>query len=225
MALEGVEKITFGDGLPGYVCGSVKDPAVIVIQEWWGVVPTVVAHAVKLSEQGYRCLIPDIYRGKVGVNKEEASHLLSKLDWAQAVQDIKQAVGAIGFCMGGALSLAAAQLAGVDCAVAFYGTPAAELSQPQNIKVPVSLHFGELDDHKGFSDPETGKKFADSVTAAGGSAELFVYEAAGHGFLNTGEAAVATREHMGFPEPPAEAQQLAWTRISAFLDGHLRPQQ
>jgi dienelactone hydrolase len=54
MALEGVEKITFGDGLPGYVCGSVKDPAVIVIQEWWGVVPTVVAHAVKLSEQGYR---------------------------------------------------------------------------------------------------------------------------------------------------------------------------
>jgi hypothetical protein len=38
------------------------------------------------------CLIPDIYRGKVGVNKEEASHLLSKLDWAQAVQDIKQAV-------------------------------------------------------------------------------------------------------------------------------------
>jgi hypothetical protein len=27
-----VEKITFGDSLPGYVCGSVKDPAVIVIQ-------------------------------------------------------------------------------------------------------------------------------------------------------------------------------------------------
>lgn len=53
-ALQGVEKVVFGNDVPGYVCGSVKDPAVIVIQEWWGVVPTVVEHAVKLSQQGYR---------------------------------------------------------------------------------------------------------------------------------------------------------------------------
>jgi dienelactone hydrolase len=52
--LHGVERVTFGNGVPGYVCGSVKDPAVIVIQEWWGIVPTVVEHAVKLSQQGYR---------------------------------------------------------------------------------------------------------------------------------------------------------------------------
>jgi carboxymethylenebutenolidase len=79
-------------------------------------------------------LVPDLYKGKVGVDKEEASHMLSKLDWAAALEEIKQAVqylrdggatrvACIGFCMGGALSLAAAQHAGIQCAAPFYGLP------------------------------------------------------------------------------------------------------
>ena len=80
------------------------------------------------------CLVPDLYKGKVGVDKEEASHMLSKLDWAAALEEIKAAVqylrdggatrvACIGFCMGGALSLAAAQHAGIQCAAPFYGLP------------------------------------------------------------------------------------------------------
>lgn len=231
--ITGMEKITFGKGIPGYVCGSVKDPAVVVLQEWWGVVPTVVDHAINISQHGYRCLIPDLYKGKVGVDKEEASHLMNSLDWATAVEEMKAAVqylrddgaskvGCIGFCMGGALALAAAQHAGVDCTAPCYGTPSPELCQPENVKVPVQMHFGELDDFKGFSDQETAKAFADKVNAAGGAAALFMYAQAGHGFLNRGDEGVAKRAYMGFPEPPSEAQALAWERVLAFFEENLK---
>lgn len=234
--LAGVEKVTFGDGLPGYVCGSVQDPAVLVIQEWWGIVPTIVDHAKRISEQGYRCLIPDLYKGKVGVDKEEASHLLSKLDWVQAKDEIKQAadylraegaskVGCIGFCMGGALALTAAQHAGIDCSAAFYGLPGPQICQPESISVPVDMHFGALDEMKGFSDPESAKAFADKVNAAGGSATVFIYPSCGHGFLNVGEEGVSKRAHMGFPEPPHEEQELAWQRVLAQFNTHLKQAQ
>ncbi|PRW56138.1 carboxymethylenebutenolidase-like protein [Chlorella sorokiniana] len=219
-----MQAVTFGNNLPGYVCGEKGAPAVVVLQEWWGVVPTIVDHALRLSQEGYRCLVPDLYKGKIGVDKEEASHLLSKLDWVAAVEEIKQAVeflrsegapkvGAMGFCMGGALTLCAAQHAGVDAANPFYGLPGPEICQPENIKVPVYLHHGALDAMKGFSDPESAQQFADKVNAAGGSATLFVYEGSGHGFLNVGEEALAKRAHMGFPEPPANVQELAWSRV------------
>ncbi|GAB4820555.1 hypothetical protein N2152v2_007601 [Parachlorella kessleri] len=172
-------------------------------------------------------------QGKIGVDKEEAQHLFDHLDWPGAVEELSQAVkflreggankvGAIGFCMGGALALAAAQKAGVDAAVPFYGLPQEGLCQPQNIKVPVQLHFGRLDQFKGFSDPDSATAFADKVNAAGGKAEVFIYEDCGHGFLNEGDEGKEKREHMGFPQPSAESQQLAWQRLLDFFDKNLK---
>jgi dienelactone hydrolase len=69
---------------------------------------------------------------------------------------------------------------------------------------------------------QTASAFADKVNAAGGKAELFIYEQAGHGFLNTGEEGKAKRAHMGFPEPPAEAQDQAWQRVLAFFQANLK---
>jgi dienelactone hydrolase len=57
---------------------------------------------------------------------------MNHLDFKAAVSEVKAAadylrgsgaakVGVVGFCMGGALSFAAAQHAGVDCAAPFYG--------------------------------------------------------------------------------------------------------
>ena len=190
-------------------------------------------HAINIAAQGYRCLIPDVYHGKIGVDKEEASHLLSKLDWMRAVDEIKQAVeylrndgaikiGAIGFCMGGALSLAAAQHADIQCAQPFYGSPSPQLAQPENIKVPVALHFGALDTMAGFSDPDTARTLAEKMNAAGGCAVAYIYEQCGHAFLNPGEEGIAKREHMEFPEPPVEQQNLAWERVFAFFEEHLK---
>lgn len=190
------------------------------------------AHAAKLAEQGYRCLIPDIYHGKLGVDKEEASHLMSNLDWKRAVEEITEAaeylrehnaskVGAIGFCMGGALALAAAQHSGIDCAQPCYGSPSADLAQPENIKVPVLMHVGELDNFKGFSDPGTVKDWSEKINKAGGQASVEVYPSCGHAFLNIGYDAVDKRAHMGFPEPSTEQQEKAWQNIFEFFKKHL----
>ena len=46
------------------------------MQEWWGVTDEVKRQANYLHEQkGYRVLIPDLYKGKIGVDAEEASHV------------------------------------------------------------------------------------------------------------------------------------------------------
>eukprot|EP00887_Chlorella_sp_A99_P001466 scaffold8.g1466.t1 len=227
-------KITFGArDLPGYEFGDVNDPAVVVIQEWWGITDIILGHAKRLAAAGYRTLVPDLYKGKIGVDKEEAQHLMSNLDFPGAVEEIKEAVeylrakgakkvGTTGFCMGGALSLAAAQHAGVDAAAPFYGLPDPALAQPESIKVPLLLSFGELDEYKGFSDPGSAEAFAQKVNAAGGSAECIIYPQCGHGFLNTGPEAVAKRAHMGFPEPLVEQQDKAWVTLVAFLDKNLK---
>lgn len=219
-------------GQPAYLFGDVKDPAVVVLQEWWGITDIIKGHAQKIADAGYQCIVPDLYKGKVGVDREEAQHLYDHLDWPQAVQEIKacvqylkdngaKKVGATGFCMGGALAMAAAQHAGVDAAAAFYGLPPPTLAQPEAVKVPVQLHFGQLDEYKGFSDPESAEAFVKKVNDAGGKAEVFIYEQCGHGFLNTGPEAVAKRKHMGFPEPPMEQQELAWKRLFEFFDKQL----
>ena len=169
-----MEKITFGDAaVPGYERGEKTAPAVIVLQEWWGVTKNITAQAERIaSEGGYRVLIPDLYKGKLGVNVEEAHHLMSNLDWPAAKGAIRHhavatralppvvvvtssdapvekgppwtppppdemcaaarylkstgspKVAVIGFCMGGALALIAAQHSeDVDCCLPFYGTP------------------------------------------------------------------------------------------------------
>lgn len=188
--------------------------------------------AESIAARGYRVLLPDLYNGKLGVDKEEAMHLFNNLDWPRAVGQIKEAVevlreggsprvGTIGFCMGGALALAAAQHAGVDCAVACYGIPPDTLAQPEAIKVPVLLQIGCRDEHAGFSDPETAEKWVARVRAAGGQVELNLYKEAGHGFMNEGEDATATRKMMGHYEPSGEDQRRGWETSFQFLSQHL----
>ena len=64
----------------------------------------------------------------------------------------------MGYCMGGALSIAAAVLAGnVDAAAPFYGIPEDSIADPSQCKVPLQGHFGREDTMKGFSDPEVRK--------------------------------------------------------------------
>ena len=71
-----MEKVTFGpSNLPGFEIGDKTLPAVIVIQEWWGVTVNIKELAQMISKEGFRCLVPDLYKGKIGVDAEEASHV------------------------------------------------------------------------------------------------------------------------------------------------------
>lgn len=91
----------------------------IVLQEWWGLNEQIKGIAKKFADRGFMALAPDLYRGRVAVNADEASHLMDGLDWDAAMEDITCAikflrekgaekVAVMGFCLGGALTIAAA---------------------------------------------------------------------------------------------------------------------
>eukprot|EP00775_Hariotina_reticulata_P010146 gene10146-10304_t len=229
-----MDKVSFGSQQVGYEVGDKAQPAVIVLQEWWGVNDMIKELATKLSqESGYRCLIPDLYKGKIGVDAEEASHLMNSLDFKAAVSELQEAVtylkesgsknvGCVGFCMGGALAFAAAQHAGVECAAPFYGSPDPAICDPAAIKVPVQVHSGQLDTLKGFSDPQAIKAVVEKIEAAGGLVELFMYAGCGHAFMNAltpgGQAKI---KEIGQALPPENEPKQAFDRILAFLKKHL----
>jgi carboxymethylenebutenolidase len=91
-------------------------PAIVVIQEWWGLNDWIKDQARRLAAQGYVCLAPDLYRGKVATEPGTARKLMMGLPQDRAKRDLKAAVdtlarrsdvnkdriGAIGWCMGAA---------------------------------------------------------------------------------------------------------------------------
>ena len=57
----------------------------ILIQEWWGHNKSICKTADKFAQKGFTVLIPDIYRGKVAKNREQAGHYFGDLDWNGAI--------------------------------------------------------------------------------------------------------------------------------------------
>ena len=138
-------------------------------------------------------------------------------------------VGAIGFCMGGALTLIGAQHSDdVDAAAPFYGTPDPAICQVEKITKPVQAHFGAEDNLEGFSDPAAAAKLSESLKASPGAAnaEVHTYPGVGHAFMNDlpepypdFEARKATQ---GFPAYDESQVNAAWERVLAFFDKHLK---
>ncbi|GAX80897.1 hypothetical protein CEUSTIGMA_g8332.t1 [Chlamydomonas eustigma] len=225
-----MQKITFGSNLPGLEIGDKSLPGVIVIQEWWGVTPNITELAEQISAQGFRCLVPDLYKGKIGVDAEEASHLMNNLNFKEAVAELGQAadylrstgaskVGCTGFCMGGALTLAAmADGMNIDCGAPFYGIPPAAYFNVSNIKKPVMFQYGDLDKMAGFSDAAAANTLAETMKAAGNPIEMYNYPTGGHGFMNA--ATTVGTEYLakaGSPVPEQADVKLAFERLIAFL--------
>src|SRR5450756_257295 len=124
-----------GQQLQGYLAEPKHPngaPAVVVIQEWWGLNDQIRGVADRLEHAGFLALVPDLYRGKSTVEEEEAHHLMTSLDFGGAAK-----VGCVGFCMGGALTLlAAVNVPELDAAVTWYGCPPLEYIDAGKIKIP-----------------------------------------------------------------------------------------
>ncbi|BAT92154.1 uncharacterized protein HKW66_Vig0217650 [Vigna angularis] len=218
-----------------YVVGREDAPGIVVIQEWWGVDYEIKNHAVKISQlgTGFKALIPDLYRGKVGLDVAEAQHLMDGLDWQAAVKDISASVnwlkangskkvGVTGFCMGGALSIAGSVLVSeVDAAVAFYGVPSSQLADPAQAKAPVQAHFGELDSFVGFSDITAAKALEEKLKASGVPHEVHIYPGNAHAFMNRSSDGIQRRKSMGMPDEDEAAVQLAWSRFETWMTRYL----
>jgi carboxymethylenebutenolidase len=218
-----------------------KAPAVIVLQEWWGINDQIKSHAQKVADRtGAEAIVPDLYKGKLGLNAEEASHLMNHLDFQNAVAEIEtlcqelqkdhadRKIGVTGFCMGGALSLAAAALVEKPLAACapFYGIPPAALCDVSVIptKTPIQGHYGDLDPMEGFSDKAAVDKLEQALQNANGDkeVEIFHYEKEGHAFMNTDDFSVEQRKVLYFPgDFDPTTQELGWDRLSSFLKKHL----
>ncbi|KAJ3690733.1 hypothetical protein LUZ61_019897 [Rhynchospora tenuis] len=213
-----------------YVVGKEGAPGIVVLQEWWGVDFEIKNHAVHISKlgQGYRALIPDLYRGKVGL-VAEAQHLMEGLDWQGAVKDIRASVnwlkangsskvGVTGYCMGGALSIASAVLVPeVDAVVAFYGVPSPDLADPAQAKAPIQAHFGELDNFVGFSDVTAAKSLEEKLKNSSVPYEVHIYPGCAHAFMNSSPEGLKRRKSMGMNDESPDAINLAWSRFSSWM--------
>lgn len=90
--LRDLKKVGFGqEATPGLEVGEADAPGVILVQEWWGVTDVVKQQACAVASKGYRVLIPDLYKGVIGVDMEEAGHLMTSLDYHRAVEEIRWA--------------------------------------------------------------------------------------------------------------------------------------
>lgn len=210
-----------GQTAPGQVfpAADAKAPAIVLIQEWWGLNDQIRGVARRLAEAGYNVLIPDLYRGKHASDADEAKHLMDGLNFPDALfQDLAGAVhtaheshgkvAVLGFCMGGALALAAGiHLPELTAAVVFYGVPPAALADPTKLRVPLLAHFAEHDD---WCTPEVVHGLEEQLRACDVEYELHRYNAQ-HGFFND------ARPEVHDPE----AATVAWRRTLAFLARHL----
>jgi len=211
--------VTRPDGrtCPAYLANPTtgSGPGFVMIQEWWGLNEQMQGLAERLAAQGYRVLVPDLYRGKVTVSPDEANHLMTGLDFLDAgtqdvrgcVQHLKEgsrkvAVG--GFCMGGALTvIAAVHVPEVDAAVCWYGIPPAEAADPAKIRVPFQGHFANQDD---WCTPAAVDALEAGLVKAGVLHEVYRYDAQ-HAFMNEARPEVYD----------ADAAELAWQRTADFL--------
>lgn len=197
--------------------GTARAPGVIILHEWWGVNEQMRVTARRWAEEGFVALVPDLYHGtEVPIGDAVAADAAMKaLDFGKAVQEIAGAVaflqqherctGAVavtGYCMGGALTFAAAVgLRGLAAVVPFYGLPG-DLDWTR-IDAPIQAHFAQHDD---WATVAGANKIKDAVTVP---MELHVYDAQ-HAFCNERRPEVYN----------ADAANTAWGRAVAFLRQH-----
>jgi carboxymethylenebutenolidase len=215
------------DGKPvsGYLAEpliSMNAPAIVVIQEWWGLNAQIRGVADRFAASGFKALVPDLYRGQSTVEAEEAHHLMSGLDFGDAAsQDIRGAVqylkvssskvGVTGFCMGGALTLLASTMTPeLDATVVWYGCPPLEYIDASKIHAPLLGHWATQDE---FFKIETVDLLEEKLRASGTVFEFHRY-LAHHAFAN--ETAVGPGRIPATQYDAVWAQQ-AWDRTMRFL--------
>jgi carboxymethylenebutenolidase len=216
-----------GEVLPGYLArpeGDGPHPGVIVLQEWWGINEHIKDVTRRIAQAGYVALAPDLYKGQVATEPDEARKLVMELDMPAAVQEIGsgadfllgqdyvsgEQVGIMGFCMGGGLALQAAlNDAGTGryaVAIPFYGSPLTP-EQAATVQTPILGLYGADDGGIPVADV---KAMQDALTAAGVENSFIIYEGAPHSFFND------TRESYR-----PEAASDAWEQMLVWLEKYL----
>ena len=227
MAGRMVEFPSNGSTATGYlsVPAGGPGPGLVVIQEWWGLNDQIKRTADRFAEAGFAALVPDLYHGRVVGFQEpdEAGKVMMALDSGRAAKELRGAVdyllssgdaqgeyvGALGYCMGGALAITlAASHDKVRAVVSFYGVPGAETDLGK-IAGSVLGHFG---DHDELASPEAVQKLNDDLDRAQVAHVFHTYPGGQHAFANEDRPEVYL----------AEADKLSWQRTLEFLRQNLQ---
>ncbi len=224
------ETVSFHSGsetVNGYLVlpsGSGKHGAIIVIHEWWGLNDWVKEQTQKYAAQGYVAMAVDLYRGKSAETADDAHILMRGLPDDRGLRDLEAAfaylsarpevdagkIGTIGWCMGGGWSIKlAVDQPKLAAAVVNYGSLPTDPANIAKIKAPVLGNFGG--DDQGIPPPAV-KAFESALKANGKTADIKIYEGAGHAFENP-------NNKQGYrPEAANDASQ----RITLFFAKYLK---
>ena len=213
-----------GGTTKGYLAtpASGKGPGVLVLQEWWGLVPHIKKVADRFAAEGFAALAPDMYHGKTADEPDGAGKLFMALNIAQTEKDLRGAakylgqhsstarVGAVGFCMGGQLALFAGTLnPSVGAVVDFYGIHPNVKPDYAKLSGPVLGLFAEKD---GFVTPQTAREVDAAIKKAGKSCEIHIYPNVDHAFFNDERADAYNKA----------AADDAWRRTLAHFRANLK---
>lgn len=199
-------------------------PGVIVIQEWWGLVPHIKSVADRFAAEGFTALAPDLYHGVAATEPDEAGKLMMAMKLDKAGKDLSGAVdflqertgrakvGVVGYCMGGGLTLTLAcqRPDAVAAAAPYYGVIPWPDAQPDwsAVTAVVEGHYAEND---AFASPEAARALEDDLRKRGKNATLHVYPGTHHAFFNDERPDVYD----------AAASATAWQRTLALFRANL----
>ncbi len=201
-------------------------PAVIVIQEWWGLVPHIKGIADRFADAGFTALAPDLYHGVQTTEPDEAGKLMMGLAMDQAAKDIAGAadyladrpettgkIGVVGFCMGGSLALWSATLSPrIVAAVGFYPAVPWERMSPEWANYDGKAGMMHCCEDDGLSGVHPGVQLASQAIAdAGGKVVTYDYPGTHHAFFNDDRPEVYD----------ADASAKAWARTLEVFRTHL----
>jgi carboxymethylenebutenolidase len=193
--------------------------AVILIQEWWGINDHIRDIGGRYANEGYLCIAPDLFRGKVARNTEEAARLMQGLAIEDGLETIRetiavakrsynvQRIGITGYCMGGTFALrAACDLSELAAAAPFYGDISEE-NILRHLKVPTLFIAGKRD---AWINPEKVNQLIEAARKYDLPVEVVTYDA-DHAFFNDRRPEVYN----------AEAAADAWRRVLNLFRKHL----
>ncbi len=186
-------------------------PAIIVVQEWWGLNDHIRDVARRFAREGYVAIAPDLYSRqghKVASDPNTAAQLMSGLAKPDGIEDLKTTIGwiknqkrtsaskigVIGFCMGGSYALLLpCESKDIAAAAPFYG----EIPPDHEIRelgCPIFYAYGENDGWIQRSDVD---RLAADLKKFGKQGEVKVYPGCSHGFFNDTRADVYNAKAAG----------------------------
>lgn len=221
MTTETIEFATANGDTTAYVAKpeSGNGKAVMLIHEWWGLNDHIKDIAGRYAAEGFIAVAPDLYRGKVATDPENASKMMHDLAIEDGLDTIGRAVseakarygvshlGITGYCMGGTFALrAACEVEGIAAAVPFYGDIPEE-SVLAKLRVPTIFVSGTRD---GWITPAKVAELEAAAEKHQLPVESLKYDA-DHAFFNNTRPEVFDEDAAGD----------AWSRAVAFFNSNL----